>query len=329
MSEEGRKVSGSTRIPVKEMALSMLPELFPHLTNDQIESLRKQTPMPPSATWQGGMSEAPDTTQREALDAALFRQIVARMQDTPLITCILAFNPPDARRAKLARKAVNQFVSQSYPHKQLVIVNGTDTRITNIPHREIKEVQVRDCHSIADLRNRGLELAEGDWAMPFWDDDDCYDPHLLTFQMMHRQAGKAVMLSHQIRVAIWKGTSFCLEDKNGIPSTAIVPRNTLNRFPMFSDVENEALLYVNEYFGVKRVVVANPEFPANALSIVTYHDNNKTPYEQFMHPFGALEHEGRSTLGMDEARHLKSVLAAFGLKATAKLPENKGEPVQA
>ena len=65
------------------------------------------------------------------------------------------------------------------------------------------------------------------------------------------------------------------------------------------------------------------------LSLVTIEMNEADSFEQFMGTFAAQDLQGRWAVGDDEARHLKAVLATFGLEATAKLPDNKGALVAA
>jgi hypothetical protein len=338
MTEEGRNISGSARIPVKEMAMGMLDKMFPHLTEAQLHSLRTGEPMPPSP----GMLQLADNkltpaeeiaAYRQCYDGLLYRQVVARMQDAPLVTCILPYGRESPHFVHMARKAVNQFVNQSYPNKQLIVVNSTANNIVTQSHPWVKEVRVEGPSCIADLVNVGLRLAEGDWVKPCWDDDDYYDPELLTFMMMHRQGGRAIMLSKQFRMRVhkvseetWEPTVCAVEDKAGIPNTMIFPHNTLGDYPKFRDVEHEDVAYVNENYGLRRVVIDNSEFPASTLSVAIHHGRNRTSLQEFMGEFSAPERQGQWAVSPEESRHIRMVLALFGLHATTK-PIAKGEPV--
>jgi glycosyltransferase involved in cell wall biosynthesis len=103
----------------------------------------------------------------------------------PLISCICVTN----NRTKLLERAINCFVSQNYPNKELVISypsNDCCTRkLLNILMRgsdiAILRIERPDEDSVGNARNNAISKCNGDYIC-VWDDDDWYHPSRLSFQ---------------------------------------------------------------------------------------------------------------------------------------------------
>jgi hypothetical protein len=330
----GMPIRGSARIPIGEMAKASLGEIFPHLTREQVEAIRAGRPVPPSPDYRGPEEKKEEEAGGQVGGASLLPAPLSAFpfplvdphagkesvvppsglgEDLPLVTCILVFGLRE--RIRMARKAVQQFVEQVYPRKQLVIVNTTDLDVTTVPHFAIKErrVSLPRRLTLGQMRNIGLELADGDWVRPCWDDDDYYHPLQLAYQMCFRRPGHASLLTHQMRVDINTATAYVHHQEEGIPNTMLVPRSSQARFP---DVDvNDAQAFWLENYGDRTVAVDNGQFPFNGLSVAAYHGHNVTPREEFMYGHSEEEYHGRWELDEQEAMHLRVLLAGFGIEA--------------
>jgi glycosyltransferase involved in cell wall biosynthesis len=105
----------------------------------------------------------------------------------PLVTCIM----PTYERRRYVPQALQSFLKQDYPNRQLIIVDdGKDAigdLVEGLPN-------VRYFHiartSIGAKRNLACSHAAGE-IIAHWDDDDWYSPDRLRYQVMPILAGKA------------------------------------------------------------------------------------------------------------------------------------------
>jgi len=325
---DGQKIGGKATIPVKEMALANLDKIFPHLTAAQIEALRSGAPVPPSPNWNGSdrsMSVAPDAKRIARRLAVCDASLAQAKNRLPSVTAIMVFS--DANRVRRARKAVNQFVAQSYPNKQIVIVNASNTPITNVPHNNVLELQSVAPASTGELRNIGLKHAVGDLVFPFWDDDDVYDYELLSFLVSAHVRGKATLLTTQVRVDIEHATAYMHVEPYGIPNTVLCPTGMGIQFA--DRTGGEDYTFVQPHWALKTNVVDNKEWPVNSLLMRVHAGDNVTPRETFMAGHHSPEFFGRWDLGKDVAEYMTETLEGFGLKAEARLPQEALQPLQA
>jgi hypothetical protein len=342
---DGQKIGGKTTIPVGDMAKANLDKIFPHLTPEQVTAIREGKPVPPSPDWQTTavapitrpVTNPADLLQLEELSKKYdearehLRVTVRRNQvfegflyagkpHLPTVSAILVFS--DRNRLRRARKAVNQFVSQSYPNKQIIIVNASDLEITNVPHREVVELKYNTA-TTGELRNYALSKATGELVFPFWDDDDVYDPDLLAFLVAARAPGKAVMLSSQIRIDIKNSVAYVHREADGIPNTLLCPK-TDAMFP--EQTGGEDFAFVQHHWAMNSSVVDSSPFPLNTLIMRVHDGNNVRTAEEFMVGHHTPDKYGKWELAANEAEHMKAVLATFGLKAEARLPQEAPQP---
>lgn len=109
----------------------------------------------------------------------------------PVISIVMATRD----RSALLRRAIESVLRQSYPHWQLVVVDDGSTDATPSvldAFRDPRIVRLRtDGVRAAAARNRGLEVATGDWVA-FLDDDNVMATHWLrgvaAFADMHSDA---------------------------------------------------------------------------------------------------------------------------------------------
>lgn len=272
-----------------------LRDMFPHIEEEQLQAIDKKLPIPPSKGWlEANGYVVPDP---------------AASPEPPLVSCVLVFG--EQKRMRLARRAVNNFVHQTYLRKQLVIVNTTGQPVTTVPYEPIKELMVETPLTIGGMRNHGIANADGTWIKQ-WDDDDIFEPNLLTYQMAHRREGMANLLTTQLRVNIKNASVYLHHQPEGIVNSMLMPRLTAD-YPNIDSGEDVAYYLAN--WANKTNVVNNDTFPATCLNTVVYHGHNILPVEQLMPNHCDEKMSGVWMIPPREAAYLKAALAEVGLVA--------------
>jgi cellulose synthase/poly-beta-1,6-N-acetylglucosamine synthase-like glycosyltransferase len=124
----------------------------------------------------------------EAARLAEPRRPVARASDQPLVSCMM----PTGGRREFALQAIRYFDRQSWPSKELLILDdGTEALEPDLPcDPRIRYVRTPRGLSIGAKRNQACALAAGEVVM-FWDDDDWFGPDRITRQAAPLLAGEA------------------------------------------------------------------------------------------------------------------------------------------
>lgn len=182
--------------------------------------------------------------------------------DLPPVTAIMITGKSKDRQM-FARASVESFKAQTYPHKELVIVNdscGTDHEYRVLyPHEEgsnMREVFIEPYGSLGALRNLAMDAARTEWLIQ-WDDDDFYHPERINYQMKNRYSKFVVLLLYQIRYSFASNCGFELRydrPDEGIPGTMLFHK-TNKRFQEVGKHEDSRFL--NDAFGRDRVILAN------------------------------------------------------------------------
>lgn len=89
-------------------------------------------------------------------------------------------------RVKYLKRSIIDFLNQTYPNKQLVIVYDDDDISTcnfldTINNENIKKIKMYTKYKLGILRNISIENADGDYFIQ-WDDDDEYHPMRMEIQ---------------------------------------------------------------------------------------------------------------------------------------------------
>jgi glycosyltransferase involved in cell wall biosynthesis len=157
--------------------------------------------------------------------------------DVPLVSCVMVTRD----RPRLAARAVECFLAQSYPNRELVIIDGGESDdlqqgVEAICYPAIKLHRERPAgRSMGELRDLAVEKSSGQYVC-VWDDDDLYDPDRLSIQMsaITRLGADACFLARlqlwwparcMLAVSIrrmWEGTMVCAKEK--MPSYPPLPR---------------------------------------------------------------------------------------------------------
>ncbi|MBF8296091.1 MAG: glycosyltransferase [Bacteroidetes bacterium] len=100
--------------------------------------------------------------------------------NSPLVSCIM----PTYNRRSFVAKAIEYFLRQDYPNKELVVVDdGTDSVEDLVPSSGmIRYVRLDSKKSVGAKRNIACEHSRGE-IIAHWDDDDWHAPHRLTYQL--------------------------------------------------------------------------------------------------------------------------------------------------
>ncbi len=91
-------------------------------------------------------------------------------EPSPLVSTIcLAYDLPN--RQTVLEEAVESFIRQTYPLKELVIVNDTPGLVIECDSPGVRVVNVEPCKTLGDKYNAGISEARGSLICS-WDDDD-------------------------------------------------------------------------------------------------------------------------------------------------------------
>ena len=93
--------------------------------------------------------------------------------EQPLVSCIM----PTANRSKFIPSAINYFLNQDYPNKELIIIDDGKESVAHLIPKDSKihYFFTNPVGTIGVKRNVACEKANGEIIM-HWDDDDYYAP---------------------------------------------------------------------------------------------------------------------------------------------------------
>ena len=167
--------------------------------------------------------------------------------DHPLVSCLLV----TANRAELCRRAVHCYLEQTYPNKELVVVDDGEQDLTEvlsvIPSEEVNYLKLEPSpdNVLGHLRNVALDAAKGDYVAQ-WDDDDWYHPQRLERQIAVLEAGHdAVTLSSSL---MHLDTGEFVDHPyfgflpNGVPGTIVHRADKTVRYPELRRAEDTEYL---------------------------------------------------------------------------------------
>ena len=148
--------------------------------------------------------------------------------DVPLVSCVMVTRD----RPRMAERSIECFIAQSYPNRELVVIDGSESDqlqqgVEAIRIRRIKLHRERPAgRTMGELRNLAVERSAGRFVC-IWDDDDLYDPERLAIQMsaittlntdacflarlqLWWPARRILAVSFR---RMWEGTMICARDK--------------------------------------------------------------------------------------------------------------------
>jgi len=125
----------------------------------------------------------------------------------------------------LIRASYNSFRSQTWTHKELIIVSDNVTgeleQLARSNPQEVKLFEIPPGNELGDLRNLSVAKSRGDFVCQ-WDDDDLYDPNRIAISMriLSQASVDAVFLNSWLMwwearkllaispVSVWDGSLF-------------------------------------------------------------------------------------------------------------------------
>lgn len=176
--------------------------------------------------------------------------------------------PP--RRA-LSQIAIECFLQQTHPQRQLVIVNHSDEPF-GLDDRRIKELLVQRPPTLGELRNIGLDAADGDLIVT-WDDDDWHAPERIAVQVDGwRATGGAVILGCYLACDVLTGEAYVRSCRHyscgGCCGVILFPRTDFRYPPLDKGEDTE---FAKSFAGIGRLTVLEND---PLLYFRTYHGTN-------------------------------------------------------
>lgn len=192
-----------------------------------------------------------------------------------------------ADRPELCRRAVASFQSQTYPNRELIVLdNGSISArasFASLNGELVYRVEKPDPSiTLGDLRNRALEMARGEIIVPQWDDDDWSHPDRLSIQysaLRSTNARACTLSTTLVHVASpeYFDRPFYGRLKDGVPPTLMHWRDDDIRFVSLRREED------THYLRRWNAEVLPPEFAY--LFLRHYHGRNTWGIEHFLRRF--------------------------------------------
>ena len=123
-------------------------------------------------------------------------------------------------RRKFALKSVENFLTQSYKNKHLIILNqDINTSLLKNDYSNILEVKIDNTNkTLGELRNISLQLVPPNAIWTVWDDDDYRDPHYISTMVnqMYKTNSDFLMFQNRIEYNLNNDFTFKLTLKSGL-----------------------------------------------------------------------------------------------------------------
>ncbi len=139
-------------------------------------------------------------------------------------------------RFALAQRAVLAWQGQRWHTRhELLVINDHPTiaLFPSGPPTGIRELRIKERHTLGELRNIGIEQAQGEYIIQ-WDDDDYSGADRIAWQIENTVKGRASLLRYEVHCDL-TGAAFVNDGKSirggGFPGTMCWPRATSCRFP--------------------------------------------------------------------------------------------------
>lgn len=148
-----------------------------------------------------------------------------------MITAIMVTRN-DSSRIHLARESTIAFLNQHYPSKELLIVLDHDSPDFSISDSSIRVVRGKEGDKLGDLRNIGIEEANGSIVFQ-WDDDDWHREDAMDFQYkeMSFKNLEACCLKNQVRYSFTGNNGYIARCQVGHAGTIMHRKDTKYRYP--------------------------------------------------------------------------------------------------
>jgi len=193
----------------------------------------------------------------------------------PRISCLMV----TAARRRLVRRSLLCFRKQTYPNRELVVVDdGADDLadlLADLPPRDVRYVKLgkRAGNVLGRLRNISLEQAGGN-LLTAWDDDDWYHPRRLEIQAEalrggHRSCVLSSVLMH-LDTPDFSRRPFHGRFRDGAPGSLLFPRDLSVRYP--ESARGEDTVFLRAWRGKGAQLKLDPRL--DFLQVRCYHGRN-------------------------------------------------------
>lgn len=217
-----------------------------------------------------------------------------------------------ANRKRLVRRSLLSYQKQTYPNKEIVIVDDGKEDLSDVLQSLTKDevkynkIPKRPDNVLGHLRNLTLEMASGDILVQ-WDDDDWYHPERLQVQ--------AEVLSGEAEMCCLSGALFHLDTKmffnhpfvsrfrKGVPGSIMHRKNPFIRYPGIPLGEDD--IYLKAWKKRANVMLGAAH---SFLFIRSYHGKNSWEKGHFMKrlydsPGNSISYAWNRFIGKDLLKH--------------------------
>jgi glycosyltransferase involved in cell wall biosynthesis len=188
----------------------------------------------------------------------------------PKVSCLLITADRDA----FAQCAIDCYESQTYPHKELVIVDSGVKPLNLTGRLPVTYQRVTSKLSLGELRNLALSIADGEYFIQ-WDDDDYSSPSRIQIQYEHAR-GRCASVFRRVTL-LWPARQYSAISKPRFWEATLMARRDLNlSFPALCHAEDtpviESMIRSRVPFGI----IDQPE-----LYYYIFHGSNTSTPQHF------------------------------------------------
>jgi glycosyltransferase involved in cell wall biosynthesis len=162
----------------------------------------------------------------------------------PLVSCVMVTRPLP-HRLPLVRRSVECYLTQSYPHKELVVALDAGDEadkdrlagyLADLGRSDVRVVRASDTPTLGRLRNFAIESARGE-LVSVWDDDDLHHPERVRAQVaaLHDSGAAGTFLTEVLHLFVATGDLYWTNYRNTVqkclPGTGLFRRDVAARYP--------------------------------------------------------------------------------------------------
>ena len=158
----------------------------------------------------------------------------------------------------MAEKSIRSFLQQTYPNKQLIIINDGTYTFKELKEKNITEIKLNKKYILGELRNMGLKEIPENGIYLQWDDDDWHHPEIMRkqYEYMKSQSADACLLKNQVQYFFNYNVARIASNRIG---TIMCKKKKAISYPTIAKSEDE--YFFKQYTEQYHVVTwNNPEF---------------------------------------------------------------------
>lgn len=164
-------------------------------------------------------------------------------ESLPLVSCLMI----TGNRPVRAALAIDCFVRQTYPQRELVILDDGPTEtlagyVKALANPQIRLIRLPPTNqSLGELRNVAVDAASGDLVCQ-WDDDDLYDPDRLRWQVATIATTSTAACFLERWTMVWSdGPRIGLSTRRIWEGSMVADRSSMARYPAIRRGEDSAV----------------------------------------------------------------------------------------